>query len=106
MLRPTPTPTFVSRFLALFSAARSQSNRAALSLLLALFALLALPSIQAHAQAVSGNVAVISVISTFAGNDTPGYFGDGGPATSAELHLPFGVTVDNAGNIYTTDTSN
>ena len=45
-------------------------------------------------------------ITTVAGNgyegsgDLGGYSGDGGPATSAELAQPFGVAVDNTGNIY------
>jgi len=45
-------------------------------------------------------------ISTVAGNGTAGYSGDGGAATSAELHLPIGVGVDAAGNIYIADTMN
>jgi len=31
---------------------------------------------------------------------TPGYSGDGGPATSAQLKLPTSMTVDAAGNLY------
>jgi len=42
-------------------------------------------------------------ISTVAGNGTPGYSGDGGAATSAELYDPTGAAVDSAGNIYITD---
>ena len=46
------------------------------------------------------------IISTVAGNGTLGYSGDGGPATSAELGNPYGVTVDSADNIYIADPSN
>jgi len=46
-------------------------------------------------------------ISTFAGiGQQPGYSGDGGPATSAELEYPFGVAVDSNNNIYIADTYN
>jgi len=43
------------------------------------------------------------IITTVAGNGTRGYSGDGGPATSAELFLPFGITVDSADNLYIAD---
>jgi uncharacterized protein (TIGR03437 family) len=46
------------------------------------------------------------VITTFAGNGKFGYSGDNGPATSAELDLPFGVAVDASGNVYIADTYN
>ncbi len=42
-------------------------------------------------------------ITTVAGNGTGGYAGDGGPATSAELHQPYAVAVDPAGNLYIAD---
>ncbi len=45
-------------------------------------------------------------ITTVAGNGTAGFSGDGGPATSAELHGPFSVTVDATGNLYIQDTLN
>jgi sugar lactone lactonase YvrE len=35
-----------------------------------------------------------------------GYTGDGGPAVSAEINLPYGVAADGSGNIYIADTSN
>jgi len=46
------------------------------------------------------------VISTVAGNGATGHSGDGGPATSASLHYPYGVAVDSAGNLYIADTAN
>jgi len=45
-------------------------------------------------------------ISTVAGNGTSGFYGDGGPATSASLNSPAGVFVDNDGNIYIADAQN
>ena len=48
----------------------------------------------------TGNLTVV------AGNGTPGYSGDGGPATSAALNNPEGVFVDGSGNIFIADTDN
>ncbi len=45
-------------------------------------------------------------IYTIAGDGTPGYSGDGGPATSARLDDPYGVRVDAAGNLVIADSSN
>ncbi len=45
-------------------------------------------------------------ISTFAGNGTGSFSGDGGPATSAEIDGPQGVAVDSAGNLYIADSGN
>src|SRR5207249_2097433 len=47
-------------------------------------------------------------ISTYAGGGggTPGFLGDGGPATAAYLNNPVGVTLDPAGNLYIADLGN
>ncbi len=60
----------------------------------------------------SGNNAIrrivlaTGIITTVAGNGTAGSGGDGGPATSATLNNPLGVSVDSAGNLYIADTYN
>jgi uncharacterized protein (TIGR03437 family) len=46
------------------------------------------------------------IITTIAGNGNEGYSGDGGPAASAELYLPYGVAVDGAGNLFIADAYN
>lgn len=57
----------------------------------------------------NNRVRVVSqgVITTFAGNGAPGFSGDGGAATSAELNRPRGVAVDPSSNaVYIADTLN
>jgi trimeric autotransporter adhesin len=51
-------------------------------------------------------VTVSGVISIIAGTGTPGYSGDGGAATAAQIFHPYGVKVDNSGNIYFADAGN
>lgn len=51
-------------------------------------------------------VNVSGIISTIAGNGTPGFSGDGGPATAALLNNPGGVCIDNLGNIFIAETGN
>ena len=53
-----------------------------------------------HAGAVPGD------ISTFAGDGTAGFLGDGSAATAAQLNSPHGVFGDGAGNIYIADVNN
>lgn len=56
--------------------------------------------------ATSGNVIrkinTSGIITTVAGNGTPGYSGDGGQATAAKIQ-PEGVATDRAGNLYIND---
>jgi NHL repeat len=45
------------------------------------------------------------IISTYAGNGTLGYSGDGGPATAASIGYCWGITCDGSGNVYVSDWS-
>jgi trimeric autotransporter adhesin len=42
-------------------------------------------------------------ISTFAGTGTSGFSGDGGPATLAQLNMPYWISLDPSGNVYVSD---
>ncbi len=46
------------------------------------------------------------IITTIAGTGSPGYFGDGGIATAAQLDAPAGLSLDSAGNLYIADSAN
>lgn len=46
------------------------------------------------------------VISTFAGTGAGGFSGDGGPAVSATLNIPYDVALDGKGNLYIADAGN
>ena len=46
------------------------------------------------------------IISTFAGNGTAGYSGDGGQATMAKINTPYGICIDMTGNLYVADLGN
>ncbi len=45
-------------------------------------------------------------VETAVGTGTQGFAGDGGPAVDAELYRPFGVDLDEDGNVYVADTYN
>jgi hypothetical protein len=46
------------------------------------------------------------IITTIAGNGTPGFFGDGGLAINAQLATDLGLAADAAGNVYIADFDN
>jgi len=46
------------------------------------------------------------VISTYAGNGSAGFSGDGGAATAAQIYRPVGLCVDDTGNVYIGDSWN
>ncbi len=53
-----------------------------------------------HNQRVRRIDASTGIINTIAGDGTAGYYGDGNPATGAELNAPTGVAVDSQGQVY------
>ena len=46
------------------------------------------------------------IISTYAGNGSWGYSGDGGPATNAKIQYVYGLTTDSQTNLYLADNGN
>jgi large repetitive protein len=50
--------------------------------------------------------AATGIISTVAGNGSPGFSGDGGLATNASLETPSALAIDGAGNLYICDSGN
>ena len=50
--------------------------------------------------------AATGIIDTYAGNGTPAYAGDGGPATGASLNHPVSLAFDSGGNLLIADSGN
>src|ERR1019366_5712021 len=51
-------------------------------------------------------IAANGIITTVAGSGVPGFAGDGGAATSAQINGPYGVAVGAGGSLYIADTGN
>jgi uncharacterized protein (TIGR03437 family) len=51
-------------------------------------------------------VSADGMIATIAGTGAAGFSGDGGPASAAQLNLPYGIAVDYAGYLYVADLGN
>src|SRR5262249_2642663 len=51
-------------------------------------------------------VTLTGTITTVAGTGTPGFSGDGGPASMARLDRPLHLAVDSLGNLFTVDSLN
>lgn len=51
-------------------------------------------------------VSTLGIMSTFSGNGTAAFSGDGGPASAAKVNNPAGLEIDPAGNIYIADQGN
>jgi sugar lactone lactonase YvrE len=51
-------------------------------------------------------ISTSGIITTIAGNGSPGFSGDGGPAISAQLNTPNGITIDGSGNLYIAEGAN
>jgi trimeric autotransporter adhesin len=46
------------------------------------------------------------IVSTYAGGPSYGYYGDGGPASASLLNTPYGLAIDDTGNLYIADAGN
>lgn len=51
-------------------------------------------------------VTTAGIITTVAGNNTPGFSGDGGPATAAMMKYPIGIALATTGEIYVAEQQN
>ena len=102
----------MSRFTGRKISAMNQKNRRRPALLISAAKRVALAfgfvsSLLALGLRADAQMQIVPGVTTVAGNGTAGYSGDGGPATSAQLHQTEGVATDSAGNLYIADwTSN
>jgi streptogramin lyase len=55
---------------------------------------------------VSATTGIITTVAGTLNNPTPGFAGDGGPATGALLSVPSGISVDGDGNLFIADSNN
>src|SRR5262249_44555653 len=51
-------------------------------------------------------VSTEGIVTTIAGNGTPGFSGDGGPGDDAQLRYPTALAVDDNGNLFIADNGN
>ena len=51
-------------------------------------------------------IAINGIVTTVAGTGHPGFSGDGGAATTAQLNQPYEMALDSAGNMYVADSAN